>query len=186
MAGLEPLRRGAGVTQNPISGGGGATGQLSTATFLPASPDIIGALISRLRSAPPLQNYIATNGQVRVSASLNPTWQMPDYAIVLRKNGGGGGDPETGRLFQSFVLRCYGAGKTYATRERTADELWRWVDAYLCPTPQHGVPMGFIAAHCLVYSIAREAMPTVGNDPDADQWARTVNVYTAVYGAVPV
>src|SRR5438105_1130307 len=144
---------------NIADAGGSAAGQLSTATFMPASPDIMGALITRLRTAPPLQRYIATDNQVRASASLIATWTMPNYAIVLRKNGGGGGDPETGRLFQSFILRCYGAGNTLATRERTADELWRWVDAYLCPTPAHGVPMGFIAAHCLVYAVARESMP---------------------------
>lgn len=157
---------------------------LPPSVWLPPTPDIIGAIIVRLRNAPPLQPYIATKNVVRVSAGLSRAWVMPDYAIIMHESGGPPGNPSVGLIAQRIDLVFYGPGKSYATRARTANELYRVTDAYINPTPSMGIPGSFIAAHSRVHSVIRNSGPIPSTEPNTD-WARVSAPYIFTYGSIP-
>lgn len=92
-----------------------------------ALPDIIGCLITRLRSFSELTALVGS-GTPRISGSRQDAWAMPTSAIIVRKAGGPPDDLYTmGRQRTRIDLLCYGSDG------RNADRVWAMAHRVLVP-----------------------------------------------------
>lgn len=136
-------------------------------------PDFIGGFVAYLRTSPDVSALSST----RVSASLQAAWAMPTYAVLVRA-AGGTRDGDVGHLIPRLDIFWYGPDL------RTAMDLWRRGHAWLCPTPEQGRPVSFIAANARVYDIAFEGGPLALPEPDTG-WPRVVATYRPRVSEIP-
>jgi hypothetical protein len=101
-----------------------------------ARPDVLGAIVARLRSFSEITALVATAAGAtdsrttpRVSGEKQNWWKMPTHAIWLNRTGGPivGSDYLLGWWTQRLDVTCYGSSKYEATR------LMELVLPALCP-----------------------------------------------------
>jgi hypothetical protein len=139
-----------------------------------ARPDVVAAVVARLRTFTEITDLTST----RITARLQPSWSgMPTYAVLIRPAGGPPGKPQINLLVSRLDLFCYGA------TEAQAAALWRQVDAILCPGQERLTK--FTQGDCHVGVIVRESMPTSGIEDDT-RWPRTTASYLATWTGVAV
>lgn len=139
-----------------------------------ALPDVLGALVAYVRESPEVQ-AVAGGASPRVSATRQSAWPDQTQAVVLSLAGG----TSDALMWEPRVdVRCYG------TDNRTATDLWRRVDAWLCPDPGGARPEGFVRANTRVYRVSLEGGPNVLQDP-AERWPYALATYRPLCGRVP-
>lgn len=120
-----------------------------------ARPDLLGALIARLRATTEITALTST----RISGELQDAWTMPTHAVTLRRSGGPPGDYLGGIWYSRIDVTAYGSTRREATR------LLDIVLPALCPL--QGPPGGsFIQSAVRVYDIAPEAEMIADTEPD--------------------
>jgi hypothetical protein len=154
-----------------------------------ALPDMLGALIARLRSFPEVRAFVETAAgyvpgtppdrrRPRVSAELQDTWAMPTYATLLNWAGGPPGDQHL-RVHRTRVdTRWYGPTSHDAKR------LWRTGHAALCPGLR--ASSAFDAAGCRVADVEQETGPLATRDPDAGNAHVVIVPYVVTWSGVPL
>lgn len=138
-----------------------------------ALPDLKGAVIAHLRAS----SEIAALTSTRISARLQDSWPLPDYAILVQGPRGGLGDLDAGLYAERLDLRCFGPDN------RTANLLWRTVNAYLLP-PLRDRAVGFKQANTIVHTIQAEGGPIEFEDPETT-WISNDSGYVFIYSTSP-
>lgn len=137
-----------------------------------ARPDLLGALIARLRAITELTALVATSAGAtdgrttpRISGQRQDWWRMdpppvgPAHSILLQRTGGPPGDYLGGLWFSRIDMTTYGPNNREATR------LMDILLPTLCPA-QGGTSGSFIQSGVRVYDIAPEAEMLVTSDPE--------------------
>lgn len=82
-----------------------------------ATPDVVGAVIARLRAATPVTALTGT----RISGALQDAWPLPAYAVVVSGGRGGAGEIGPATYEERLDLECYGPdARTAAVLAATA------------------------------------------------------------------
>lgn len=151
-------------------------------------PDVSLSAIEYLRSVPEIAAIVSTaagwvtgapDGQTsgpRVSGALYKNWKVPTQAIVIRRAGG------PGTLYDGWH-RTRLDFWCYASNEREAVNLWRWLHPAICPD-QSGI-VGWTAAGCRVSNVLQEADPIPANDVDV-RWSVLITPYVLTWREVSV
>lgn len=141
-----------------------------------ARPDLIGALIARLRAVTEVTALTST----RISAALQDAWNMPTHAVLLRAVGGPPGDRQANILVTRLDVFCYGSTPLEAMR------LWRLVDPAL--SPDQSVVSSFTqtvgGVRCRVYDIVPERLASSDVEPDTG-WPRVSATYLVRWSGAP-
>lgn len=137
-----------------------------------ARPDVIAAVVARLRTFTEITDLTST----RITARLQPSWSgMPTYAILVRPAGGPPGKPQLNLMVSRLDLFCYGA------TEAQAMALWRQLDAVFCPGQERLTK--FTSAGCHVGVVVRESMPISGLETGTE-WPRAACSYLVSWTGV--
>ena len=136
-----------------------------------ARPDLIGAMLTRLRAIPEVAAQVSSSagwtdgrsGSPRISGAVQDAWKMPTRSIRLRRTGGPivGSDYSLSLWSSRVDVLCYGATVLEASA------LLDLVLPALCP-PQ-GQSAGWTVNGCRVGSIEPEADAIATVEPDT-QW----------------
>jgi len=154
-------------------------------------PDVIAAVISILQTDTDVTaltgQHVAAGVLPRVASAIPEVpegdprhWNMPDYAILIRRAGGRGSDIYTDMHYARIDVRCFGPGNTLNVRRRTADDLWRTVHPVLCPPQTYGLQMGGHFKRTLIHSIEQEAEPIPLQEEGTD-WPLVLCSYIVTY-----
>ena len=139
-----------------------------------ARPDLIDAVVTRLRTFAEITNLTST----RITARQQPSWSgMPTYAVLVRPVGGPPGKPQINLMVSRLDIHCYGA------TEAQAAALWRQLDAVFCPGQE--LTTKFTQDSCHVGVVVREGGPTSGIEPGTD-WPRATATYLVSWTGVAV
>ena len=151
-----------------------------------ALPDILGALVARLRSFSEITALTSTaagyvnpagNPATRVSAQRGDNWKMPTHAVVLRLAGGPADDMAVRFKRTRVDVECFGPNAFEAAR------LWRTVDPALL-WGASGLN-GFRQAGCRVDSVEREGGPNLVTD-DSLGWPFILSSYIVRWAELAV
>lgn len=156
-----------------------------------ALPDVIGAIVARLRSFPEITALVgsapgytaaattAEKSRPRVSPTLQSFWAMPTYAIVVQGPVGrpAADDPDFGIHATRCDLHIYGPNPY------SAMALWRIVEPALCPLPP--TSRSFVQAGVRFGDVAREGGPTALVEPQT-LFPKVVATYVFLTSGVAV
>lgn len=156
-----------------------------------ALPDVIGAIVARLRSFPEITALVgSTPGykttatvdektRPRVSPTLQGFWAMPTYAIVVQGPIGkpAADDPDFGIHATRCDLHIYGPNP------KNAMDLWRIVEPALCPLLP--TSRSFVQAGVRFGDVVREGGPTALIEPQTT-YPKVVATYIFTTSGVPV
>ena len=136
-------------------------------------PDIVGAVIARLRSFSEITALTGT----RISAELQDAWPMPTHAVRIRQTGGPPPDVQVNLQRTRFDVTCYGSNGLEAAR------LMNVVGPALAPDQM--TRSSFIQGAVRVYDVVPEA--GVISDVDRDNgWHFCWQPFMVRWSGVPV
>lgn len=146
-----------------------------------AFPDVMKAVLDRIRAHAGVQELAGAAPNTRVSAVLSPDWTgMPTFAVVVHRVAGPGPDDDSDLAFQNLQIDCYAPpGRAGTSGPRESYRLWTQVHVALCPRSRYA-GRGFTLAHTRVYNIWQTEAPIYL--PTESGWPRTVTQYSAMYG----
>lgn len=141
-----------------------------------ARPDIIAAVLAQLRASTEITALTST----RITSRLQPSWaNMPTYGVIVRPAGGPPGKEQLNLMVTRIDVFCYGE------TEAKAAELWRQLDAVLCPGQERlsRFTQTIGGVKCRVGNVSRESMPISGVEPQT-KWPRTTASYLLTWMGV--
>jgi hypothetical protein len=145
--------------------------------------DLPKVIVDRLRAQP---DVVALTSD-RISMAFpegRRAWPMPTYAIIVRPTGGPPPSQVDGRRWSRLDLHFYGSGATPNVRRRTARDLWRTTEPFLCPPPNVGLPSSFQSSGLVVYQITpQRGEPIALPEPDTD-WDRVIMSYMVLHARI--
>jgi hypothetical protein len=140
-----------------------------------ARPDLLGAIIARLRAEADLTALTSA----RISGQLQDSWAMPVHAVLVRLAGGGPGKPHLAFKEQRVDVFCFGSTGFEATK------VWRQLDAVFNPGQER--QCSFIQSvggvNCRVYSVVPEREPSSEIEPDSG-WPRVSASYLVRWSGI--